>query len=116
MQKDRFPYAVGLVLGIIVLVVVAQAILPERIPPPAPPTPPAQQATCIGTPIKVSYAYTGGYIQDHACLPQCADNKPRYVLYTNGEATQCETPPGCNDTGEDTGVTCVLPAQSVTSK
>ncbi|TSC58064.1 MAG: hypothetical protein Greene041662_821 [Candidatus Peregrinibacteria bacterium Greene0416_62] len=63
---------------------------------------------CIGEPIVVDYAYDNRMLEPHACKIQCSDNKPRYIQYTNGLATQCETPPGCNDWGEDRRVTCVV--------
>lgn len=93
---------VGYVCGIMFVVVFAVAILPSRrpIPPPAPPIGP-----CIGEPIPVDYAYSG-WLQPHACAVQCEDDKPRYILYTDGSATQCQTPPGCNDEGEDRGIFC----------
>ncbi len=83
----------------IVLVQAATDPIPPTMPPPEP------AAECIGEPIVVSYAYTG-WNKPHACAPQCKDDRPRYILYTDGRATQCETPPGCNDWGEDKGVTC----------
>lgn len=64
---------------------------------------------CIGEPIEVDYAYDYKIMEPHACKPQCTDGKQRYILYTNGLATQCEMLPGCNDTGEDRRVTCVVP-------
>jgi hypothetical protein len=64
---------------------------------------------CIGEPITVNYAYNRGVLEPHACQPQCADGRQRYILYSNDLATQCQTPPGCNDWGEDRGVTCVPP-------
>lgn len=67
---------------------------------------------CIGTPIIVDYAYGSRMLEPHECAVQCTDNQPRYIQYTNGLATQCETPPGCNDLGEDRGVTCTPPAMS----
>ena len=67
---------------------------------------------CVGEPIVVDYAYDYRMLEPHACLPQCSDQKQRYIQYTNGIATQCETPPGCNDTGEDRKVTCVAPGDT----
>lgn len=62
---------------------------------------------CIGEPIAVSYAYKGNPEEPWECQPQCDDHLPRYILYSNGIATQCDTPPACNDRGEDDGVTCM---------
>src|SRR5207237_225282 len=104
---DRMPYYIGGTLGLILLIVVVQAFLPEG--PLAVPPPPVQSETCIGDPIVVSYDFGGTFMEPHECIVQCADNKPRYILYKNGQATQCETPPGCNDYGEDRGVTCEVP-------
>ncbi len=64
---------------------------------------------CIGEAIIAQYSYDNRMLEPHECKVQCADNKPRYILYTNKMATQCETPPGCNDWGEDRRVTCVPP-------
>jgi hypothetical protein len=61
---------------------------------------------CIGEPIVVDYPYDYRMLEPHECKVQCSDQKPRYILYTNKMATQCETPPGCNDWGEDRRVTC----------
>lgn len=106
-MQDRMPYAIGTVLGGILLIVVVQAFLPEG---PLPTAVPTQQDTCIGDPIPVDYAFGGTFMEPHACIVQCADDKPRYILYKDGQATQCETPPGCNDIGEDRGITCKIPS------
>ena len=68
---------------------------------------------CIGDPINVDYDYNRQMLQPHECKVQCSDDRPRYILYTNGLATQCEDPPGCNDLGEDRGVTCVPAGMSM---
>ena len=60
---------------------------------------PKEDQTCEGTPIEVTYPYYGGMLQPHACAPQCEDKEQHYVLYTNGEATQCQKLPGCLDWG-----------------
>jgi len=64
--------------------------------------------TCKGVPLLVSYPFEGGYLEPHACSPQCDDKRQRYIVYTNGFATQCEKPPGCRDLGEDRGAICVI--------
>lgn len=64
---------------------------------------------CVGEPIVVDYVYDYRMLEPHVCKIQCSDTKQRYIQYTNGIATQCETPPGCNDWGEDRRVTCVPP-------
>jgi hypothetical protein len=45
----------------------------------------------------------------YECKIQCDDDEPRYILYKNGKAAQCETPPGCLDYGEDHRITCAPP-------
>lgn len=72
---------------------------------------PKENQTCEGEPISVDYAYHGGMHSPHGCAVQCEDGKQRYLLYSNGKATQCQTVPGCLDWGEDQGVTCVPPAE-----
>lgn len=96
-------------LAVLLIVVVVQAVIPREDYVPEEREPVEEQA-CIGTPIRVDYAFNGGYLDPWACQEQCTDNQPRYVLYSNGQATQCETPPGCNDFGEDNGITCTPPA------
>jgi hypothetical protein len=91
----------------VLLVLIYDAVKPERLPEP-PPQPPEQD--CIGEAVLVNYPYRGTVEDPHACLPQCSDGKQRYILYTNGKATQCEDPPGCNDYGEDRGITCRSPS------
>lgn len=108
-MHDRLSYAIGAVLGGILLITVLQAFLPEG---PLAPIIPQQETTCQGDPIVVDYPFQGGFLEPHACAIQCTDDKQRYVLYSNGKATQCETPPGCNDYGEDRGETCEPPAKS----
>ncbi|MCA9370395.1 MAG: hypothetical protein KC680_00340 [Candidatus Peregrinibacteria bacterium] len=68
---------------------------------------PEPDQMCEGDPIEVEYPYYGGMLSPHACQPQCDDGKQRYVLYSNGKATQCQKIPGCLDWGEDQGVTCL---------
>jgi len=104
-MTDRMPYAIGGVLGGILLIIVVQAFLPEG---PLPGVTPSKEESCVGEPIVVDYDFGGSFMEPHACAVQCADDKPRYILYKNGKATQCETPPGCNDYGEDRGVTCKI--------
>jgi len=96
---------IAIFFGLITVVVVAQAFAPERIP-----VVKNTEKACIGEPIKVDYPYEGGYLDPHACKPQCGSDQRMYILYENGFATQCETPPGCNDWGEDNGITCKPPS------
>lgn len=99
-----FTRVVTGVLGLLFCVLVIQAVIPRTYTPE--PREPVVEQLCLGTPIVVDYAFTGGYLEPWACESQCDDNKQHYIVYSNGKATQCEPPPGCNDWGEDTGVTC----------
>lgn len=69
----------------------------------------APPVACKGQPIVVPYSYRGSDLSPHACAVQCEDQIQRYVLYTDGFATQCEPVPGCFDEGEDEGVVCTIP-------
>lgn len=107
---DRQQQIVVSVLGLILVIVASQAILPERYVPEAQEEVAAEP--CIGKPIPVDFPYMGNVAEPWSCKPQCEDGQPRFILYSNGKATQCETPPGCNDFGEDRGVTCEPPPVS----
>lgn len=97
--------AVSGTLAIVAVVVLAQSLLPERVRliPPPPPVP------CRGEPIVVAFSFDGTIQKEWTCKVQCEDKKPRYILYANDRATQCEELPGCNDYGEDHNITCVPP-------
>jgi len=97
---------IGGTLIVLLLVVAVQSVVPKTYVPRD--KEPVVEVPCKGAPIKVDFAYTGTVNDPWTCQPQCQDDKARYVLYSNGKATQCETPPGCNDTGEDSGVTCTV--------
>lgn len=97
------PRLVGFVCGLMLCIVLVQAALPT--PAAQTPPPPPAPVTCIGDPIPVDYVFTG-WNQPHACAVQCEDDQPRYILYSDGKAAQCQTPPGCNDEGEDRGILC----------
>jgi hypothetical protein len=105
----RIEQVIAGICGLILLIVVVQSLVPTKYVL-APPAPAAQLAACMGAAIPVEFPYLGTVNDPWTCKPQCDDDQPRYILYSNGKATQCETPPGCNDTGEDTGVTCNPPA------
>ena len=100
-----------LFLGAIAVVLLFSALFPKQ----AKPRDVTQIATdeCKGEPISVPLAYTGSPLDPWSCQPQCDDKKQRYLVYTNGVATQCDVPPGCFDAGEDGGVTCKIPANAV---
>lgn len=100
-------------LAVLLLVVGIQSIVPQSYTPR--PQEPIVEVPCIGQPITVDFAYTGAVNDPWTCQEQCTDDQPRYILYSNGKATQCETPPGCNDTGEDSGVTCTPPSAAIAS-
>lgn len=72
----------------------------------------ARGVPCIGSPIAVTYPFKGNPEGPWECRVQCDDRQPRYILYSNGIATQCDVPPACNDRGEDDGVTCEPPELS----
>ena len=72
---------------------------------------PKEGQACRGIALVVDYPFYGGMLQPHACKPQCEDGVQRYIVYTNGKATQCQTVPGCLDWGEDQGVTCIPPKE-----
>lgn len=109
-MSDTFLKVTGVVCGLMLAIVTLQAAFPPQ-PPVAPPPPVAVE--CIGEPIVVTYPYAG-WSEPHECRVQCDDDRPRYILYTDGLATQCQTPPGCNDAGEDSGITCVPPLSTRT--
>ena len=68
--------------------------------------PERKEEDCFGEPLYVDYPFKDSYLEPHACELQCEDGIQHYVIYSNNLATQCETLPGCNDEGEDRGVTC----------
>lgn len=94
----------AIIIGLIVVITAFQALTREPIEPTIPPL---QGASCEGEPIEVDYPYGGGLMAPHECTIQCDLNSPRYILYSDGKATQCERLPGCTDWGEDNGVTCI---------
>lgn len=108
-MKNLQHIIIGL-LAVLLVIVVVQSVVPRKYVPQEREVVP--EVACVGTPIVVDYAFEGGYLEPWACEQQCADDQPRFVLYSNGKATQCETPPGCNDFGEDSGVTCIPPVST----
>ena len=104
-QQQRGTTCAALVLMGISVYVVAQALAtPEERT--RTPRYPKEGEACSGEPISVSYAYGGGLMGPHECKDQCGSDQERYILYSNGQATQCEPLPGCSDWGEDNGITC----------
>lgn len=94
---------IGGICGVILLLLMHRAFLWEpNVPPPPPPK------DCEGRPLYVEYAYESGNKDPHACAIQCEDDIQRYLVYSDGFATQCEMLPGCLDWGEDRGVTCTI--------
>lgn len=75
---------------------------------------PVVEEECVGQPLFVDYPFQGGFIDPHACKVQCGDQIRRYIVYSNGQATQCEDLPGCLDWGEDRGITCRPPLATKT--
>lgn len=98
--------------GLILIVLVLQAVFPKQAPAITDVEP---EDECKGEPIVVDYAYNGGVNEPHACAIQCQDGKQRYILYTNGVATPCQDLPGCFDMGEDQGITCRVPNKTAVS-
>lgn len=108
-MNDRTLESLSFALcAFIFIILVYQAVYWRNatIPPKPIPKTPVQEILCAGIPVSVNQPYLGGPIDPHSCVSQCDDDQPRYLVYTNGKATQCETPPGCNDYGEDHGITC----------
>ncbi len=103
------PRLVGAVCALMFVVVAVQAAFPAGVPVPPPPGEP--EVECVGESIPVDYTFAG-WNEPHACAVQCEDDEPRYILYSDGQATQCEPPPGCNDLGEDKGILCRPPLTS----
>lgn len=102
-------------LMIVLVAMVVQSFLPRPPLAPAREVPKAEKA-CVGTPIYVNAEYNGSTVNEWSCQPQCDDKIQRYLVYTNGVATPCDTLPGCFDYGEDNGVTCIPPAGSAQSQ
>ncbi len=108
-MMNRFTHIVVGLLGFMLMVVAVESVVPSTYVPTEQDLEP--KVKCIGEPITVAEAYNGGVLEPWSCRPQCDGDIPRYVLYQNGMATQCEPPPGCNDRGEDLGETCEPPSQ-----
>jgi hypothetical protein len=108
-MPTRLDHSAVWFLSLVLLVTAGRSVIGTLLYTPAKAAPPVP---CVGEPITVNYDFQGGYIEDHACKPQCGTEQQRYVLYKNGKATQCQTLPGCNDTGEDQGVSCIPPGAS----
>jgi len=102
----RFIYGA---LALIAIIVIIQSFTEPVAPKPKPPTP---VVPCRGEALLVDYPYDGGYLEPWACEIQCEDGIQRYILYSNGKASQCEEVPGCLDWGEDNGELCTPPAVS----
>jgi len=98
--------ATGVLFGVVLVSLLYFSIREPKVPPPDV----IEEEDCVGEAIVVDYDYQGGVNTPHECKIQCEDDEPRYILYANGMATQCEDPPGCIDAGEDDGITCTPPA------
>lgn len=110
MFSDREHLAVYGVCLLIAGILLWQWVLPRQYTPGSVQKGPEQ--ACSGEPIFVGYAYNYAPGEPHECKVQCLDNRPRYIAYSNGLATQCGTPPNCFDWGEDQGVTCIIEAKT----
>ena len=91
-------------LAFVVLIVGYQSLTSQFVAPVPEPEP---DIKCVGKPIHAAYPYGGTMMGPHECAPQCDDHIRRYIVYSDGQATQCEPLPGCSDWGEDSGVTCL---------
>lgn len=109
--KSLLLPAVIITLAGILLIVAVESIFPRTDLPLVVDKPPLQQ-DCIGTPVYVTYPYAGGMLDPWECKVQCTDRVQRYIVYTNGKATNCEPVPGCTDQGEDQGLTCTIPVKN----
>lgn len=106
---DALPYRkpVLIIFGVIVALLLIQAVFPRQAVPRD--LTASAEEDCVGEALPIPYEYTGNVVDPWSCQVQCQDQKQRYLVYTNGVATQCETLPGCNDWGEDRGQTCNIP-------
>lgn len=109
MLRFSYQHGIGVFFGLLILILAYQGVREAKAPTM---TKVESEVTCIGSPIKVDFAYEWTVAEPHSCAVQCQDGRPRYILYANGMGTQCEAPPGCNDYGEDNGVTCKPPVAS----
>ena len=106
-KAQAMPFAVASILIILGIVAFQQfttiTIDPIKMPSDGDP--------CEGKALHVGYPFDGEMLKPHECKIGCDDGIWRHIVYTNGEATQCQRPPGCSDWGEDAGVTCVPEAR-----
>lgn len=104
MSSDREHFAVYGLCLLIAGILMWQWVFPRQYVPGKVAREP--ELPCKGEPIFVEYAYNYAPADPHECKVQCRDNRPRFVAYSNGLATQCGEPPNCFDWGEDQGTTC----------
>jgi hypothetical protein len=107
MSRFQDSHIIVGIMAVFIVILLWQGTHPRAEVQPPPVTPSSAVAACNGQPIAVSYPYRGQPENPHECKVQCEDKKPRYIVYTNSVATQCEELPGCNDWGEDRNITCV---------
>ena len=105
--QKLFGNSFQLFIILVLVIVVVQSFIRPKFTQSAP----AMNAECVGVALAVDYPFQGGFLDPHACKPQCDDGKQRYIVYNNGKATQCQILPGCLDWGEDRGVTCTPPGE-----
>ncbi len=118
MQLDATKIVTGIVILIIPVTLAVQRLgNPEAADKVAKATAEEKEndVPCEGLPIRVDYTYPhptdADFDNPWECQVACqTDNYvPRYILYTNGNATQCGGPPNCYDTGEDQRFQCDPP-------
>ena len=110
MSNLDFQTPFGKLAAVVIVAIVAMVVVERGVRgPSAGEHIPKHNKECEGEPLEVDYPYHGGLLDPHACAVQCDDQIQRYIVYTNGKATQCQRLPGCLDWGEDHGVTCVIP-------
>jgi len=113
-QREQWPGFATAILGIVLVVLIFQSVSGHDVPQPNLANP---DAPCVGQPIVVNYPFPhpedADFENPWECQVQCADKVQRYILYSNGRATQCSKVPGCLDQGEDNWATCTPPQQSV---
>jgi hypothetical protein len=108
LSDSSYARPLKIFFGIIAVLLVVHALFP---PEPKKFDPSAMaDGQCEGEALMVPYEYNGNVVDPWSCKIQCDDQKQRYLVYMNNVGTQCEPLPGCNDQGEDRGVTCRLPS------
>ncbi len=114
-MKNPFSRPSDQILVVVFFILVGATVVFQSFAPESIPVVKNTIKACKGEPLHVEYPYEGDFLEPHACEIQCDDQIQRYIVYTNGKATQCEQLPGCLDWGEDQGVTCSFQEASSSS-